>query len=44
VLRQGWHGLKADVPQAEGIAVGPRGEIFVVSEPKLFYRFDPPRR
>jgi uncharacterized protein YjiK len=44
VLRRGWHGLKADVPQAEGIAVGPRGEIFVVSEPNLFYRFDPPSR
>jgi uncharacterized protein YjiK len=44
VLRRGWHGLKADVPQAEGIAVGPGGEIFVVSEPNLFYRFDPPRR
>ena len=43
VLRRGWHGLKADVPQAEGIAVGPGGEIFVVSEPNLFYRFDPPR-
>jgi uncharacterized protein YjiK len=44
VLRRGWHGLQADVPQAEGIAVGPRGEIFLVSEPNLFYRFDPPHR
>ncbi|MDR0379609.1 MAG: SdiA-regulated domain-containing protein [Candidatus Accumulibacter sp.] len=41
VLRRGWHGLKANVPQAEGIAVGAHGEIFVVSEPDLFYRFDP---
>lgn len=41
VLRKGWHGLMADVPQAEGIAVGPRGEIFLISEPNLFYRFDP---
>jgi uncharacterized protein YjiK len=40
-LRRGRHGLKADVPQAEGIAVGARGEIFLVSEPNLFYRFDP---
>ena len=37
-------GLKANVPQAEGIAVGSRGEIFLVSEPNLFYRFDPPGR
>ncbi len=28
-----------DVPQAEGIAVGAEGEIFVISEPNLFYRF-----
>lgn len=42
VLRRGWHGLKADVPQAEGVAIGPRGEIYVISEPDLFYRFDPP--
>jgi uncharacterized protein YjiK len=41
VLRRGRHGLRADVPQAEGIAVGARGEIFLVSEPNLFYRFDP---
>jgi uncharacterized protein YjiK len=40
-LRRGRHGLKADVPQAEGIAVGASGEIFLVSEPNLFYRFDP---
>lgn len=44
VLRKGWHGLKKDVPQAEGVAVGPRGEIFLISEPNLFYRFDPPPR
>lgn len=44
VLRKGWHGLKSDVPQAEGIAVGPHGEVFLISEPNLFYRFDPPRR
>ena len=42
VLRRGWHGLQADVPQAEGIAVGPGGQLFVVSEPNLLYRFDPP--
>ena len=40
VLQQGWHGLKKDVPQAEGVAVGPQGEVFVLSEPNLFYRFE----
>lgn len=42
VLRAGWHGLKNDVPQAEGVAVGPAGEIYVISEPNLFYRFQAP--
>jgi len=37
----GRHGLTRGVPQAEGLAVGPGGEIFIVSEPNLFYRFDP---
>ena len=40
VLRRGWHGLKRDVPQAEGVAVGAGNSIFVISEPNLFYRFD----
>lgn len=40
-LWSGWHGLTRSVPQAEGVAIGPQGEIFVVSEPNLFYRFDP---
>ncbi len=44
VLRKGQHGLKNDVPQAEGVAVGPNGAIYVISEPNLFYRFDPPHR
>ena len=40
LLWRGQHGLTRSVPQAEGIAYGPEGEIFVVSEPNLFYRFD----
>lgn len=38
-LWAGASGLQRTIPQAEGIAVGPRGAIFVVSEPNLFYRF-----
>tara|TARA_R110002049_G_scaffold72496_12_gene187696 strand:+ start:881 stop:1807 length:927 start_codon:yes stop_codon:yes gene_type:complete len=37
---RGWHGLSARVPQAEGLAVGPDGAIYVLSEPNLFYRFE----
>lgn len=39
-LRAGWHGLKATVPQAEGLAVGDDGTVYVLSEPNLFYRFE----
>ncbi len=35
-----FHGLSASVPQPEGIAVGPDGAIYVLSEPNLFYRFE----
>lgn len=38
-LRRGRHGLKADVPQAEGVALDDRGTLYVVSEPNLFYAF-----
>jgi uncharacterized protein YjiK len=34
-------GLHLPVPQAEGIAVDPRGTVYVVSEPNLFYRLRP---
>lgn len=40
-LWSGWHGLSRSVPQAEGVAIGPDGVVFIVSEPNLFYRFDP---
>ena len=40
-LWSGWHGLTGSVPQAEGVAIGPDGAVFIVSEPNLFYRFDP---
>ncbi len=41
-LWSGWHGLQDGVPQAEGVAIGPDGAVYIVSEPNLFYRFDPP--
>lgn len=37
---RGRYGLSRRVPQAEGLAVGPNGDIFVLSEPNLFYRFE----
>ena len=37
---RGRHGLSRRVPQAEGLALGPNGDIFVLSEPNLFYRFE----
>jgi uncharacterized protein YjiK len=40
LLWRGFHGLQRKVPQAEGVAVGPDGAIYVVSEPNLFYRFE----
>ena len=36
----GSHGLQRTVPQPEGLAVGPDGTIYLVSEPNLFYRFE----
>lgn len=41
-LRAGRHGLRQSVAQPEGIAIGPGGEVFVVSEPNLFHRFTRP--
>ncbi len=36
----GLHGLSAFVPQAEGVALGNDGALYVISEPNLFYRFE----
>ncbi|UXK28845.1 SdiA-regulated domain-containing protein (plasmid) [Escherichia coli] len=38
-LRQGHHDLQEDVPQAEGVVTAPNGDIYIVSEPNIFYHF-----
>jgi len=38
-LLRGMHGLKRSVPQAEGLAMDEAGDLYLVSEPNLFYRF-----
>ncbi|HBA3614590.1 TPA: hypothetical protein J5F84_004446 [Escherichia coli] len=38
-LKKGNHGFDEDVPQAEGVATTPNGDIFIVSEPNIFYHF-----
>lgn len=40
-LTAGKHGFATSVPQAEGLAMGPDREIYIISEPNLFYRLDP---
>jgi len=34
-----FHGLTSDVPQAEGMTIGPDRSIHIVSQPNLIYRF-----
>ncbi len=38
-LGKGWHGLDNTVPQAEGITMDDNGNLYVISEPNLFYKF-----
>ncbi|EAO2384919.1 hypothetical protein E2T74_12385 [Salmonella enterica] len=34
-----WSGLRDDIPQPEGIAMDNENNLYIVSEPKLFYKF-----
>lgn len=38
-LRAGEMGLHEDIPQAEGFTLDSAGDLYIVSEPNLFYRF-----
>lgn len=40
-LWAGFHGLKKNVPQAEGVAMDENDNLYLISEPNLFYIFKP---
>ncbi|WP_260961509.1 SdiA-regulated domain-containing protein [Pseudomonas citri] len=42
-LLGGFNGLKGTIPRAEGIAADEAGNLYMVSEPNLFYRFEKQR-